>query len=36
MEQLLIKVLQGAGGWGFYLRLADPGGSLRYATEPEN
>jgi hypothetical protein len=33
-NKLLIKVLQGAGGWGFYLRLADPDGSLRYATEP--
>jgi hypothetical protein len=33
-NKVLIKVLQGAGGWGFYLRLADPDGSLRYALEP--
>ena len=34
-NKVLIKVLQGAGGWGFYLRLADPEGSLVYATEPK-
>ncbi len=34
-NKVLIKVLQGAGGWGFYLRLADPDGSLAYATEPK-
>jgi hypothetical protein len=33
-NKLLVKVLQGAGGWGFSMRLADPDGSLRYATEP--
>jgi hypothetical protein len=35
-NKLLIKVLQGAGGWGFYLRFADPDGVLRYGTEPKN
>jgi hypothetical protein len=35
-NKVLIKVLQGAGGWGFYLRFADPDGSLRYATEPKD
>jgi len=35
-NELLIKVLQGAGGWGFSLRFADPDGSLRYTTEPKN
>jgi hypothetical protein len=34
-NKVLVKVLQGAGGWGFYLRLADPDAALRYATEPE-
>jgi len=34
-NKLLIKVVQGAGGWGFSLRLADPDGVLRFATEPE-
>ncbi|MEW5902341.1 MAG: hypothetical protein AB1715_12825, partial [Acidobacteriota bacterium] len=34
-NKVLIKVLQGAGGWGFYLRFADPDGSLRYATKPD-
>jgi len=34
-NKVLIKVLQGAGGWGFYLRFADPGGELRYALKPE-
>jgi len=33
-NQLLIKVLQGAGGWGFYARFADPDGALRYGTAP--
>jgi len=35
-NKVLIKVLQGAGGWGFYLRFADPDGALRYATEPKD
>jgi hypothetical protein len=34
-NKVLIKVLQGAGGWGFYLRFADPGSELRYALKPE-
>jgi len=34
-NKLLVKVLQGAGGWGFSLRLADPEGVLRYSTEPK-
>ena len=34
-NKVLVKVLQGAGGWGFYLRFADPGGELRYALKPE-
>jgi hypothetical protein len=34
-NKVLVKVLQGAGGWGFYLRFADPGGELRYALRPE-
>jgi hypothetical protein len=33
-NKVLVKVLQGAGGWGFSLRLADPDGSLQYALEP--
>jgi hypothetical protein len=35
-NKVLIKVLQGAGGWGFYLRFADPGGALLCATEPKD
>jgi hypothetical protein len=35
-NKLLLKVLQGAGGWGFSLRFADADGSLRDATEPKN
>jgi len=35
-NKMLIKVLQGAGGWGFYLRLADPDGRLEYALEPKH
>jgi hypothetical protein len=33
-NKVLIKVLQGAGGWGFSLRLADIDGRLEYALEP--
>ncbi len=29
----LIKVLQGAGGWGFYVRFIDPENKLRFANE---
>jgi len=35
-NKLLVKVLQGAGGWGFSLRFADPDGGLRYALEPKD
>ena len=35
-NKVLIKVLQGAGGWGFCLRFADPDSSLRYGTEPND
>jgi hypothetical protein len=34
-NKVLVKDLQGAGGWGFYLRFADPEGVLRYALKPE-
>ena len=34
-NKVLVKVLQGAGGWGFYVRFADPEGALRYALKPE-
>ena len=34
-NKVLIKVLQGAGGWGFSMRFADPDGVLRYALEPK-
>jgi hypothetical protein len=34
-NKVLLKDLQGAGGWGFYVRFADPGGDLRYALKPE-
>jgi hypothetical protein len=33
-NKVLVKVLQGAGGWGFCLRFADPDGTLIYSTEP--
>ncbi len=34
-NKVLLKVLQGAGGWGYYVRFADPEGELRYALRPE-
>ena len=34
-NKLLLKVLQGAGGWGFYVRFADPEAELRFALKPE-
>jgi D-arabinan exo alpha-(1,3)/(1,5)-arabinofuranosidase (non-reducing end) len=34
-NKVLLKDLQGAGGWGFYVRFADPDGVLRYALRPE-
>ncbi len=33
-NKVLVKILQGAGDWGFCLRFADPDGTLRYAAEP--
>jgi len=33
-NRLLIKVLQGAGGWGYYVRFVDPEAELTYAVEP--
>jgi hypothetical protein len=29
-NKVLIKVLQGAGGWGFFVRFADPDAALKY------
>lgn len=34
-NKVLLKDLQGAGGWGFYVRFADPAGELRYALKPD-
>jgi len=34
-NKVLLKDLQGAGGWGFYVRFADPDDALRYALRPE-
>jgi hypothetical protein len=34
-NKVLVKVLQGGGGWGFYLRLVDPDLQLRYSTSLE-
>ncbi len=34
-NKVLVKVLQGAGGFGLYVRFADPDGVLVYATEPK-
>ena len=33
-NKVLVKVLQGAGGWGFYFRLADPKAELVWALQP--
>jgi hypothetical protein len=32
-NKLLIKVLQGGGGWGYYVRFVDPEGQIRWSTE---
>ncbi len=34
-NSVLIKVLQGAGGWGFFVRFADPEKDLRWSTWPD-
>jgi hypothetical protein len=34
-NKVLIKVLQGAGGWGYYFRFSDPKGELRWSLKPE-
>ena len=34
-NKVLIKVLQGAGGWGYYVRFADPDGKFRWTTDPK-
>jgi hypothetical protein len=34
-NKVLIKVLQGTGGWGFYLRFADPKNELKFGLQPE-
>ncbi len=33
-NSLLLKDLQGAGGWGFFARFSDPEGKLRFAVVP--
>jgi hypothetical protein len=35
-NKVLIKVLQGAGGWGYYFRFSDPRGELRWGLRPED
>jgi hypothetical protein len=35
-NKVLIKVLQGAGGWGYYFRFSDPKGELRWGLRPED
>lgn len=34
-NKVLIKVLQGGGGWGYYLRFVDPEEKLIWSAEPE-
>ncbi len=34
-NKVLIKVLQGGGGWGYYVRFADPDGKLTWSAEPQ-
>lgn len=34
-NKLLIKVLQGSGGWGYYVRFVDPENILRWSTRLE-
>lgn len=33
-NKILVKVLQGAGGWGFYLRIPDPKSEYRWNSKP--
>lgn len=33
-NKILIKVLQGAGGWGYYLRIPDPKSEYRWNAQP--
>jgi len=32
-NKVMLKVLQGAGGWGYYVRFADPDGKFEWTTE---
>ena len=32
-NKVMLKVLQGAGGWGYYVRFADPDGKFTWTTE---
>jgi len=34
-NRLLVKVLQGGGGWGYYVRFIDPEAVLRWSAEPQ-
>jgi hypothetical protein len=34
-NKVLIKVLQGGGGWGYYLRISDPEAELRWSLKRE-
>jgi hypothetical protein len=34
-NKVLIKVLQGTGGWGYYFRFSDPKAELRWSLKPE-
>jgi hypothetical protein len=35
-NKILIKVLQGAGGWGYYLRIPDPKNEYRWSAQPQS
>ena len=34
-NKVLVKVLQGAGGWGYYVRFVDPDGKLKWSSTPQ-
>jgi hypothetical protein len=34
-NSVLVKILQGAGGWGYYFRFSDPKAELRWSLRPE-